>query len=63
MFERYGAINGYLTDPADMPEVEKPALPERFAVNDNLILKPEDFKVPYLCTVRTRTRARARPSL
>ncbi|MCI9031670.1 MAG: aconitate hydratase [Clostridia bacterium] len=40
----FSAINGYLTDPADMPEVEKPALPERFAVNDNLILKPEDFK-------------------
>ena len=40
----FSAINGYLTDPADMPEIEKPALPERFAVNDNLILKPEDFK-------------------
>ena len=40
----FSAINGYLTDPADMPEVEKPALPERFAVNDNLILKPENFE-------------------
>ena len=40
----FSAINGYLTDPADMPEIEKPSLPERFAVNDNLILKPENFK-------------------
>ena len=40
----FSALNGYLTDPYDMPEVEKPSLPKSFAVNDNLILKPDDFK-------------------
>ena len=38
----YTALKGYLADPGkeDCPEV---AMPEKFEVNDNLILDPEDF--------------------
>ena len=38
----YTALNGYLTDPSkeNCPEV---AMPEKFEVNDNLILDPKDF--------------------
>ncbi len=38
----YTALYGKLTDPSEFPEV-KATLPERFEINDNLILKPEDF--------------------
>ncbi|MDE6398741.1 MAG: aconitate hydratase, partial [Clostridiales bacterium] len=38
----FTALNGKLTDPADYPAIEV-RLPETFAVNDNLILRPEDF--------------------
>ncbi len=40
----FTAINGYLTDPSEMPQVKEIAMPASFAVNDNLILKPDDFK-------------------
>ena len=39
----YSAVNGYLTDPADCPAVPEIRLPAKFLINDNLILKPEDF--------------------
>ena len=39
----YTAIYGKFTAPADFPEV-KVTLPETFEINDNLILKPQDFK-------------------
>ena len=40
----FSAINGYLTDPADCDSIAPVAEPAKFLVNDNLILKPEDFK-------------------
>lgn len=39
----YTALHGVLTDPSDFDEV-KVSLPTSFAVNDNLILRPEDFQ-------------------
>ncbi len=38
----YTALNGYLTDPSEFDEV-KVTLPEKFEINDNLILLPEKF--------------------
>ncbi len=40
----FSAVNGYLTDPAECPQLEPVEMPEKFLINDNLILKPEDFK-------------------
>jgi len=34
------AINGYLTDPRDLGEAPKIMMPEKFQVNDNMIIKP-----------------------
>lgn len=34
------AINGYLTDPRDLGEAPKIRMPEKFQVNDNMIIKP-----------------------
>ena len=39
----YTAVNGFLTDPSGEAEIPPVNMPERFLVNDNLILKPEDF--------------------
>lgn len=39
----YTALNGYLTDPSSYPELDKIAMPKSFLINDNLILKPEDY--------------------
>ena len=38
----FTALTGTLTDPSDFPEVHAD-LPERFEINDNLILLPQDF--------------------
>ncbi len=40
----FTAVNGYLTDPSEMPQVGEIPMPTSFAVNDNLILKPDDFE-------------------
>ena len=40
----FSAINGYLTDPADQKELAPVKMPDSFLINDNLILRPEDFK-------------------
>lgn len=39
----YSAINGYLTDPTECEPLPEIRMPQKFAVNDNLILRPEDF--------------------
>ena len=40
----FSAVNGYLTDPTDCPELAPVKMPESFLINDNLILDPKDFK-------------------
>lgn len=40
----FTALNGYLTDPFDCEKLPDIAMPIEFNINDNLILKPEDFK-------------------
>ena len=40
----YTAIYGVLTDPSQMPEISIEQMPKRFAVNGNLILRPDDFE-------------------
>ncbi len=40
----YTALSGYLSDPADFPKLKKIKMPEKFLVNDNLILNPQDFE-------------------
>lgn len=39
----FTALNGVLTCPSDFPPVTPVSQPEKFLINDNLILKPEDF--------------------
>lgn len=39
----FTALNGYLTDPSDCEAIQQIKMPEKFLINDNLILKPEDF--------------------
>lgn len=39
----FTALAGVLTDPADFEAVKPVAMPESFLINDNLVLKPEDF--------------------
>ncbi|MDR2201542.1 MAG: aconitate hydratase [Clostridiales bacterium] len=40
----FTALTGVLTDPSDYPEIASVPQPERFLINDNLILNPGDFK-------------------
>lgn len=40
----YSAISGVFTDPAECEPVGTVDLPARYEINDNLILKPEDYK-------------------
>lgn len=40
----YSAISGVFTDPAECEPIGTVDLPARYEINDNLILKPEDFK-------------------
>lgn len=40
----YTAVNGYLSDPSEYGELPAVVMPEKFLINDNLILRPENFK-------------------
>lgn len=39
----YTALNGYFTDPSEYNQ-DKVVMPEKFEINDNLILNPNDYK-------------------
>lgn len=39
----FTALNGYLSDPSDFDQLVKIDMPEKFLINDNLILQPKDF--------------------